>query len=68
MSQEGKGYVRPGSTEKVEILRLILCPFLTLLLLHAVSTYSSMKGSDRKKICMIAFSIPCINSAAGMNS
>lgn len=51
-------------------VRLIPLPtsFLILLTLHAVSIYSSMKGSDRRVICMIAFSIPCINSAGGMNS
>lgn len=41
--------------------------FLTLHPLHAVSIYSSMKDSDRRVICMIAFSIPCINSAVGLN-
>lgn len=55
--------------------RLSLCKtyplptsFLTLPPLHAVSIYSSMKGSDRRVICMIAFFVPCINSAVQMNN
>lgn len=52
--------------QKVENVGLI--PGATLFPLLAVSIYFSMKGSDRREICMIAFPIPCINSAVGMNS